>query len=792
MFGWLTTPLMLGLGALAVASPIIIHLLNKRRFQIVEWAAMDFLFDAEKKNRRRVQVENLILLALRCLAMLLIGLILARPFLPSDVATALQSSKQYERVILLDDSLSSRVLNGDQPAINVAKESIRSLVAELADSNETEDWLTLMLTSDVENPVLANEPITRNTLASLNESIDRIECSDMSADYAASLTELRRYVSGQKENVGRVVYVFSDLRASDWTESADLESDSAPNNLLNQLSLTAAETMLIDVGSEKDQNLAITSLRPLDLQVANKIVRFSTEVTNFGKSTASEVRVVMQVDDAQPQYQVIASLPAGQAQEVVFPVLFAGGEYDNPGSTTEQPKFRNYKISAEIDRQSFTAEQLEADQLIEDSSANCAARILEGVPVLLVDGDPLAISERSETHYLRSLDVIGTGLDVEVATVMDLESVSLSDYRVIFLCNIDEASPDRIESLRQWTMDGGGLVLMPGNKVRAARFNNSFYKAGKGISPIALDAIAGDPTMNTWVNFEVDPQVHPALQVIFESDNTSLSKVDVFSWWTSTVPQEEIGKSVLVPLRLSDQRSSPAMVERSLGAGRVVAFTIPGDGDWTMWPSSPTYAPVMLDLIDYLIGSVGETTNVEIGGTINCSVDLSSYQSRVSLRDPKGEKIESVARPIAKPCPRKDNAENADSGTNDNGNASDETANMDDSAETSGENVLHRVQFDNVNRKGFYEVGLKRHSGETDTLLFASNIDPREGRLARLPAAIADGDFFSDSIKRVSVGDLKNDKISGGNTEVWPQVVFLLLFVLAAEQFLGWWFGRRR
>ena len=740
---------------------------------------MDFLFDAEKKNRRRVQIENLILLALRCLAMLLIGLVLARPFLPSGVATALQSSKQFERVILLDDSLSSRVLNGELPAINVAKESIRSLVAELADSNETEDWLTLMLTSDVENPVLANEPVTRNTLATLNETIDRIECSDKSADYAASLTELRRYVSGQKENVGRVVYLFSDMRAGDWTESADLESDSAPNKLLNQLSLVTAETMLIDIGSEKDQNLAITSLRPLDLQVANKVVRFSAEVTNFGKSTTTEIRVVMQVDDAQPQYQVIASLPAGQSQEVIFPFLFAGGDVGNPGSTETQPKFRNYKISAEIDRQSFTAEQLESDQLIEDSSANCAARILEGIPVLLVDGDPLAVSERSETHYLKSLDVVGTGLDVEVATVMDLESVSLSNYRVIFLCNIDEASPDRIESLRQWTMDGGGLVFLPGNKVRAARFNDAFYKNGNGLSPIGLDAIAGDPTMNSWVNFEVDPQVHPALRVIYESDNTSLSKVDVFSWWTSTFSEEEVGKSILVPMRFNDQRSSPAMVEKSLGTGRVVVFTIPGDGDWTMWPSSPTYAPVMIDLIDYLIGAVGETTNIEIGGSITCSVDLSSYQSRVSLRDPAGEKIESVARPVLS------NGGKTENEANDQENPPVEP-------ELSGENVLHRVQFDNVNRRGFYEVGLKRHSGETDTMLFASNIDPREGRLARLPAAIADGDFFSDSIKRVSVGDLKNDKISGGNTEVWPLVVMLLLVVLATEQFLGWWFGRRR
>ena len=55
MLSWFLNPWML-LGGLAIASPIIIHLLNKRRFKVVQWAAMDFLFEADKKNRRRVQL----------------------------------------------------------------------------------------------------------------------------------------------------------------------------------------------------------------------------------------------------------------------------------------------------------------------------------------------------------------------------------------------------------------------------------------------------------------------------------------------------------------------------------------------------------------------------------------------------------------------------------------------------------------------------------------------------------------------------------------------------------------
>ena len=112
---WMFNPLMLGLGALAILSPLIIHLLNKRRFKIVDWAAMDFLFDADKKNRRRIRLENMILLALRCLAMILLGFLLARPFLPSQLAGVLGKSQEFQRIFVLDDSLSQRPATGHAP-----------------------------------------------------------------------------------------------------------------------------------------------------------------------------------------------------------------------------------------------------------------------------------------------------------------------------------------------------------------------------------------------------------------------------------------------------------------------------------------------------------------------------------------------------------------------------------------------------------------------------------------------------------------------------------------------------
>lgn len=104
-----------GIGLLA--APIIIHLLNKRKFRIVEWAAIEFLLEADKQNRRRIRLENWLLLLLRCLAVLLIALLLARPFRPQSVAGGTLQSVRFERIIVLDDSLSMQAIHQDRKSV---------------------------------------------------------------------------------------------------------------------------------------------------------------------------------------------------------------------------------------------------------------------------------------------------------------------------------------------------------------------------------------------------------------------------------------------------------------------------------------------------------------------------------------------------------------------------------------------------------------------------------------------------------------------------------------------------
>src|SRR4051812_36115290 len=76
---WFVNPWFVGAGAALAAIPIIIHILNRRRFRVVRWAAMEYLLQAMRKNRRKLKFEQWLLLACRCLLVFLMGLALARP-----------------------------------------------------------------------------------------------------------------------------------------------------------------------------------------------------------------------------------------------------------------------------------------------------------------------------------------------------------------------------------------------------------------------------------------------------------------------------------------------------------------------------------------------------------------------------------------------------------------------------------------------------------------------------------------------------------------------------------------
>src|SRR6516165_6171545 len=116
-------------GALLLASPFIIHFINRMRFRPVKWAAMEFLLASQQRNRRRLLIEQLLLLLLRLLVVAALVMLVARPLVDPERFSLFQGQKTHH-LVLLDDSRSMRDRVGDTTAFDEALGVVRKIAAE--------------------------------------------------------------------------------------------------------------------------------------------------------------------------------------------------------------------------------------------------------------------------------------------------------------------------------------------------------------------------------------------------------------------------------------------------------------------------------------------------------------------------------------------------------------------------------------------------------------------------------------------------------------------------------------
>src|SRR5512132_4215900 len=94
------------IGGLALAAPIIYHLVRRTTREKTVFSSLMFLLPSPPRLSRRHRFEHILLLILRCIALALLAFAFARPFLrqtPMDDPTAAQPKRI---VVLLDMSAS--------------------------------------------------------------------------------------------------------------------------------------------------------------------------------------------------------------------------------------------------------------------------------------------------------------------------------------------------------------------------------------------------------------------------------------------------------------------------------------------------------------------------------------------------------------------------------------------------------------------------------------------------------------------------------------------------------------
>ena len=787
MLNFLVNPGLFIAGLIAIASPVIIHLLNRRRFKRVDWAAMDFLIEAQRLNRRRVKLEEFILLLLRCLAMGLIGLLLARPFLDINPESFFKSGA-IERVIIIDDSLSMAAQTGDKPPIEEASAMLRKWIEVLANDND-DDFITVVRTTDPDHPVpWANGlPLTEASMGGLLEEFDKLEAQDSAGNLNAALLHVEQSFKDDKASLHRVVYVLTDLRRRDWEGSAEAGSDAGVVATLGRISEAAAGCYVVDLGTAGEENLAVEEIVPLDKAIiADVPAEFEVIVRNRGMRDARDVNVRFVAGDTLPVEVGIDRIAAGATGVAAFTYTFT--DSDNGDGEDARPVAVEVSLGNDVGSP--------GDLLKEDNVRYFPARVVRGIRVLLVDGDPSGNYGQSETFYLKNaLAPDGpspSGVTVTVVDDSEFDDVELSEFEVIVVANLYRVTEGRAEALENWVRDGGGLVFLLGDQADEDVYNDVLYKDGAGLLPVRLSGIEGDEKEEAWTLLSPDLANHPVFR-FFDGDNRQLlDGVKVFRWWHCEIPEledaEEAKKEAVAktgaagaeeaedevkgtPLRrtsrviasFDDKSRSPAVVEKRLGEGRVLVLTTPLDNDWSNFPENgATFLITSQEMIRYMARNRTEEGVISVAQPIRQKVDLREFNQKVEIITPQGGEPQiAEARPVE---------ENAGSGP------------------------VWTVNFDETGQRGIYELKLMRAAGgDSQSILFAANIDTGEGDLTRASEDAIRSDLGDARVEFVprgqSVIELEG---TAARSEIWKVILYILTALLAIELLFGRWIGARR
>lgn len=771
------SPALATAGVAAVAAPILIHLLARRRFKRIRWAAMDFLIDAERRNRRRVRLEELILLALRCLAVLFVGLMVARPFLSAGgIASAWGGSRRTERILVLDDSFSMGYESADGTPFSRAKSAVRRLVESFR-RDTPDDAVTILRMSAPTSPVVAGAYLDPERVEETLARVEALSPSQQSIELGDVFKGLAEVLSRDAGTVNAAVYVISDFQRRDWAPRESSSGTVTDGAMTAPLRAWAGKDrglrmLLINVGQADAANLAVVGLGLQGGQpVAGTTASVRATIANFARRPAENLQL---------------SLVAGHRPQTAK-TLPSLGEFQQASLDVEAEFLRAGDESVRV--------EIPRDALPIDNVRYAAVDVVSAIRVLVVNGEPSADEYEDEVALLRTAlrpeGEVFSGQEVVVADEAGLETANLSGYHAVILANVYRVSAPAVEALERFVGGGGGLMVFLGDQIDASSYNAEMFRGGDGVLPAEM----GDVIRPTEPSHLVmTDRLHPAMRAMGGADDPlGIGQIPFYAYYACTpmadsatesgvsgrderephfeisnlrseISNQSVGDAhpaaggARVVARFGDADEHPAVIECAFGAGRVLLIATSADKEWNAWPDHPTYLPIMTELLRHVSRGGGGEVDRWVGSHIEFPLDPALFESDVIVRAP-GYPNEPEATVTA--------------------------------VSAAGGGGL-QIRWEHAGSAGVYQFALRRRDGGETIRLAAVNVDPTESDLTMAADELLGRTMGGVPFEYVRVLDQLAGAAGEAKTELWTPFLLAAMAALMAEQSLAWWWGRKR
>jgi hypothetical protein len=593
--GFLNLAILAGMAALVI--PPIIHFLNRRRHDVVDWGAMQFLHINPAK-KRRLFIEELLLMALRMGLIALLVAAFAAPYVAGPLAAGWTRTPR-DIALVVDTSASMALRHGGK---ETPWQEARAWIEEWLETLDPQDRVIVALAGQPPQ-LLSREPSADR--AWLRQQLDGLTEPAGGGDGPRAVQDAYKLLRLLESGRPREIVILSDRQRFGWTDAGGLLQWRQLKDALAADRALAAEDPRIVVPSltwrrfgdaEAMRSAPNYRLAPLEaartLVGAGQKLRFGTALHGERLPNHMPPRALQLFLNNEP----VRDLPvpteidfkSGQA-----PLTF-DHRFDVPGV---------HLVSVKLDVDA------KRDALPADNEQHLAVEVVQDAAIVLVDGaDDLA--EHGATYFLAKAfadpaDKAKVSFIFPrrtTATAFDAEAMLLPATprpRAVVLADVPRLSDAQREALATFVREGGGLLVVLGPRVDAAHYNADLWRGGDGWLPARLDSVVQAPP-GDGAALDVRRSVHPALTLFRDEPHCTLGNAAYTRWWR--VIAEHHSRAAVGAMLTN---GAPWLVERSFGEGRVLVSTLPMDRSWDGHLPKTWEFPVLAHELVYSLAEIG-------------------------------------------------------------------------------------------------------------------------------------------------------------------------------------------
>ena len=563
--------------------PLLIHLLGRQRFQVVEFSSLRFLKSLQADVLRRLKIRQIILLIIRTLLILCLILVFARPYRSSQTP-GIYMAKGANLYLIVDNSASMSLKCDGRTQLS------RGIEAILSSAKNIDFPVNLNLILATETAGISN----RTTVYSLSD-LERELVHTPETNFARQLLPAIALAVEdiiKNQDLNGVIWLVSDFQSSNWNRKSPMEQKLLAEIIANKIRL-----VLFPVTGEAD-NSALGAVH-FSEQIYAKDKPVTLQSTTINWRRQPQENLVSLFIEEERVAQALINLPPAKSEQATFEFI----------------PLSSGRLSGYL--------QIEDDDLAIDNRRFFILNIPATLRILVVgsratDGDYIMKALQANPDQM---------IEARFTTSEYLGNEILSSYDGIIFSEVVSLSSVSQKNLSEYLQNGGGILIFLARNSTLEQFNALWAER--------FDLPRWHNTRETgddgYLGVGKYDSNHPIFRDLWPENVSPTATPRFFK-----APGLICGSKHKILMSFDD--NTPLMVETHYEAGRAVMMATVPKADWSDLPFSGFFPVILQRMTQYIAGGATQPLNYTNGDTVKIA-RIPGENSIPQVQTPSGRRF---------------------------------------------------------------------------------------------------------------------------------------------------------